>query len=125
MDSVVVPKPFRWDSSFEVFYKSLDEQHRGLFDALAAVAENLGDDAVLKTLVDLTTAHFSYEEGKMQDAKYENYPEHKKKHDGFLADLAGSKKPNTTDNCNWAMKWLCHHIKTVDFVYKGKLKAEK
>merc|ERR1712080_49387 len=56
--AVAIPEPFKWDESFAVFFARLDDEHRGLFDGIFAVAASPNDAAVLaalKTLVVTTS----------------------------------------------------------------------
>nr|ASW22281.1 hemerythrin [Marphysa sanguinea]ASW22298.1 hemerythrin [Selachohemecus olsoni] len=116
-----IPEPFVWDESFCVFYKQLDDEHKGLFQGIFDCAANKGDAGALKTLSDRVSKHFRNEEGAMDAASYE-CKDHKQKHKDFEAVLAGLSCPLADDKIHYAKDWLVNHIKGTDFKYKGKLK---
>nr|AQV13623.1 hemerythrin [Delaya leruthi] len=117
-----IPEPFKWDESFRVFYENLDEQHKGLFNAIFDCAKSPGDAAALSHLDKVIVAHFANEEQMMTAKSYDGYKEHKTAHDDFVATLKGLKTPLSNDNLHYAKDWLVNHIKGIDFKYKGKLK---
>nr|AQV13750.1 hemerythrin [Phascolosoma agassizii] len=119
--SFEIPEPYVWDESFKVFYDNLDDEHKGLFKGIFAVAAKPPDGNALSTLVTAVDDHFKYEEGEMQKNKYADYPSHKKIHDEFLGKLRGLKAPVDDKTVHFAKNWLVQHIKTIDFQYKGKL----
>ncbi|ESO01275.1 hypothetical protein HELRODRAFT_81819 [Helobdella robusta] len=116
-----IPRPFKWDESFKVFYEKIDEQHQGLFEAIYQVCRHPEDAEKLKHLDDVIEKHFRDEEKMMEDAKYEEYDEHHKIHADFEAKLDAVHVPVTRDQVKYAKEWLVNHIKGIDFKYKGKL----
>ena len=116
-----IPEPYCWDKSFEVFYANLDEEHRGLFDAVFECAKDRASSSKLKHLADVVKKHFSTEEAMMTKAKYPDYPGHKKMHDDFVGELGKLSNPLGDDTIHFAKDWLVQHIKDTDFKYKGKL----
>ena len=45
-----VPRPYVWNPSFEVFYERLDNEHKGLFDAIRHVVDKPDDAGLYDTL---------------------------------------------------------------------------
>ncbi|XP_013415662.1 myohemerythrin [Lingula anatina] len=116
-----IPEPFCWDESFRVFYENLDEEHKGIFKGIFDCAGDRGNSDKLNALVKVTANHFDDEEGMMSKANWEDFPQHKKCHDEFLAKLKSLSCPLDDATINFAKDWLVNHIKGVDFKYKGKL----
>jgi hemerythrin family non-heme iron protein len=116
-----IPEPYVWDESFAVFYANLDEEHKGLFQAVFDVAGAKGDAGKLAALVSRTVAHFTTEEGMMQAKGYSDFTAHKAAHDAFVAKIKGLSAPVDDATVNFAKDWLVNHIKGTDFKYKGKL----
>jgi hemerythrin len=119
--SFEIPEPFCWDASFEVFYHSLDEEHKGLFQGIFKVAEDPKDEGALNDLKQKVKDHFTNEEGIMSSSNYEELPDHKILHADFVAKLDALTVPVGNDSVHFAKDWLVQHIKTTDFKYKGKL----
>ena len=59
-----VPRPYIWDKSFEVYYKQLDDEHVGLFDAIRECVDNPDDAEKFENLKHLMKEHFDYEEAE-------------------------------------------------------------
>merc|ERR1712080_32414 len=116
-----IPEPFKWDESFAVFYQQLDDEHRGLFDGIFAVAESPADAATLNALKGKVASHFSYEESQYKKIKGYDYLCHKAKHDEFLKAAEGISAPVKADQVVFMKQWLVDHITNTDFTYKGKL----
>ncbi|ESO01280.1 hypothetical protein HELRODRAFT_100575 [Helobdella robusta] len=116
-----IPEPYKWDESFKVDYEKLDEQHKGLFQAIFDVCAAPADAAALAHLKDVIEKHFRFEEGMMTAADYAGYADHKKAHDGFEARLKEGQVPVAADDVKAAKEWLVNHIKGVDFKYKTLL----
>ncbi|XP_014662190.1 PREDICTED: neurohemerythrin-like [Priapulus caudatus] len=116
-----IPEPYCWDESFKVFYDLVDEQHKGLFQGIFAVAENRACKDSLNNLNKVFGEHFATEEEMMEKAKYADYHSHKKIHDEFAARLGKVESPVSDDDVNWAKNWLVQHIKGIDLSFKDKL----
>jgi len=120
------PQPYIWNKEFEVFYKQLDGEHVGLFDAMRAVGVN-NDASHLEDLRDLLRNHFYNEEKMVCEAS--NLPldyctQHKRKHTQFSEKIAKFSAPVSNEQLYFAMDWLVQHIKNTDFGYKGNLKHQ-
>nr|AQV13683.1 hemerythrin [Mesochaetopterus taylori] len=118
-----IPEPYCWDSSFEVFYANLDEEHKGLFQGVFALTDKSKDiNTSLSTLQTKVVDHFTDEEAMMEKAGYANVTEHKKIHADFVAILSPLSGSDVNDKViKYAKEWLVEHIKTTDFKYKTKL----
>nr|Q674M7.1 RecName: Full=Neurohemerythrin [Hirudo medicinalis]AAS49167.1 hemerythrin [Hirudo medicinalis] len=116
-----IPEPYVWDESFKVFYENLDEEHKGLFQAIFNLSKSPADNGALKHLSKVIDEHFSHEEDMMKKASYSDFDNHKKAHVDFQASLGGLSSPVANDKVHWAKDWLVNHIKGTDFLYKGKL----
>jgi hemerythrin len=83
-----------WSSEFEVGVELIDRQHRELIarinKLLAAIRAGKGREetfVVMRFLQEYVVEHFSAEEQFMLRHNYDEYEEHKKIHDSFIADL--------------------------------------
>merc|ERR1712080_511128 len=92
--AVAIPEPFKWDESFAVFYARLDDEHRGLFDGIFAVAASPNDAAVLAALKTLVVNHFSYEESQYEKIPGYDVAGHKAKPPSSSRPQAHSKFPS-------------------------------
>jgi hemerythrin family non-heme iron protein len=119
--SFEIPEPFCWDESFATFYAQIDEEHKGLFKGIFDCAAKPGCADSLAALYKKVEDHFTYEEGEMQKAKYDEFAAHKPLHTDFLAKLKGLSAPLSDAQIHFAKDWLVNHIKVTDFKYKGKL----
>merc|ERR1712240_217899 len=122
-----VPEPYVWSEQFAVFYKYLDEEHVGLFDAPRAVEEDLMSQDKVETLKNVMREHFMHEEKDVCESKEISWnycKDHKKKHVLFSERLAKMDAPVDLSETKWAQDWLAQHIKNTDFGYKGFLKHE-
>merc|ERR1711890_188438 len=116
-----IPEPFKWDESFAVFYAQLDEEHKGLFDGIFAVAAAPGDAGTLAALKGKVAAHFTYEESEFDKIGEYDAAGHKAKHAEFLKACGGVNAPVSADQVVFMKRWLVDHITNTDFTYKGKI----
>nr|AQV13586.1 hemerythrin [Arichlidon gathofi] len=121
MVNYAAPEPYRWETSFMVFYERLDDEHKGLFQSLFSIGTNRDSKAALKKCQDLMVGHFNYEQGIMSRANYSGFKEHKEIHDGFIAHLSKLTTPVSDEEVFYCKNWLAQHIKNIDFAYRGKL----
>jgi len=114
-----IPSPFVWDPSFDVKNDIFNEQHKGLFKAIAAVEQD-ASAANVGHLVELVKAHFKTEEDIFAKYHYSDAASHKKTHDDFLVTVGGlsSFGPGEVD---FAKQWLVKHIKGSDINYANEL----
>ncbi|MDR3193329.1 MAG: hemerythrin family protein [Treponema sp.] len=120
----------KWDSSLEVGYEPIDNQHKQLFEAICELIDNFeGDhtgDQLRKSmdfLNNYTIKHFFDEEQIQQKYKYPDFPNHKKLHDGFKEVvkefshrliLEGASKELAEEVRKKIYDWLINHIKIQD-----------
>merc|ERR1719285_694436 len=85
----VSKKDFEWAANFEVFYERLDNEHKGLFDAIRHVVDKPDDAGLYDALKKLMADHFVYEQAEF--LKIPNFEEwaqdHIAKHDAFMEQL--------------------------------------
>jgi len=112
-----VPDPYRWDESFTVKQPQLDDEHRGLFNAILLIErENTGEhlEAALVKYRD----HFSLEESMFEQTMPDDYvAAHKGKHAKFMERFGAWASPVPASELAWAKDWLVQHIKNTDFQY--------
>ncbi len=119
-----------WNDSFQIGVALIDEQHKTLFDAMdalySACSVGKGRQEVVKTaefLESYVVKHFSDEEVLQKNSAYPKYPEHKKIHDAFIAQVKNLKNDiaehgptivSVAKMNTMLSGWLLNHIKTVD-----------
>jgi len=119
-----VPEPYVWNEQFAVFYKRLDEEHQGLFDALRDVETDPMSQSKVEHLKTVMRNHFIYEESQVCDSKdidWDYCKDHKRKHVLFSERLAKMDAPVDNAEIKWSQNWLAQHIMNTDFGYRGKL----
>jgi hemerythrin len=120
----------KWDSSLEVGYELIDNQHKQLFEAIYDLIDNCDgahSDAQLKKsmdfLNDYTIKHFFDEEQIQRKYNYPDFPNHKKLHEDFKEVvkefshrliLEGSSKELAEEVQKKIYEWLVNHIKVQD-----------
>lgn len=124
-----------WRDSLSVGVDEIDNQHKQLlihFDQLLKACETGKGLEELKSLLgfldDYVVKHFKDEESIQRLRNYPGYADHKKEHESFIAQLAKLKQETSNEGFalhhvmeanNMMLKWLIHHISTVD-VQLGK-----
>ena len=111
--------------SFLFQYKTLDDEHKILFDNLRAVEEDPLDEFLVGKMKNSMIIHFEHEEVEFCDAKdidWDYCKDHKRKHTKFMATLDRIHAPAEVKDIKIAQDWLAQHIKNTDFAYRGKLK---
>jgi hemerythrin len=131
-DDIVV-----WDDIYSVGVPHIDEQHKMLVLLINDLFQILqSDDGSAKvTLVkafnkaaDYAKTHFQEEEEYMKQINYPNYPEHKKEHETFMAEVWDQFLKFQNNNLmfielpRFLKKWLLNHIAVTDKKY-GQYKA--
>lgn len=127
---------FNWKEDFSCGIKSIDTQHKRLFE-LANELYNLLSlkdeydryDDILNALSELqkyTVYHFDYEEGLMKSVNYPNFDSHKKQHDTFVKKVTSIDDDYIDENQKKVLKdlllfivdWIEGHILKIDMQYK-------
>lgn len=130
---------FVWSNGLNTGNDLIDDDHRklvGMINALYdAMSEGRGSDVmgrVLDNLITYTKVHFHREEAEMLRRNYPKYPEHKREHDKFIADINRLKTEfdngvtiNSTHVGKMLSDWLRNHIVKVDMQLAAAIKAVK
>jgi hemerythrin len=119
-----------WDPSLEVGIPEIDAQHQELFrrldGLLEAIRSGRSREEVGKTLLfleDYTVQHFGAEETQMIVRAYPGFADHKKEHEGFIAELQALKAEHQRDGPTASLiirvntyltGWLRSHIFRTD-----------
>ena len=128
-----------WRDSLAIGIEEIDNQHRQLlshFDQLLKACETGKGLEELKRLLGFLDAyvikHFNDEESIQRLRNYPGYEAHKKEHEAFIARLKVLKQEIATtgiaihhliETNNLLLKWLLHHISTVDVQLGAFLKT--
>ena len=119
-----------WRDSLSVGVDEIDNQHKQLlihFDKLLKACESGQGVEELNKLLgfldEYVVKHFKDEESIQRLRNYPGYEGHKKEHDSFIAQLTRVKQEireegvalhHVMETNNMLLKWLIHHISTVD-----------
>ncbi len=125
---------FKWESSYSVGDKVLDEQHRKIFN-LGNEISNLDNTNIKKTIMSLfkhTRGHFDHEEKLMQEVEFPGFEEHRELHNDLIEKLGSIelKSPNN-NHCNsyilrkLVYDWIIDHIMHQDKIFFNYYKQVK
>ena len=118
-----------WSDEYLIGVEELDYEHRGLFNRLNELHEELAHHDEKAKIEDClgeihvrVEAHFALEERFMLDNKFKNYTHHKKEHDDFLAVIVNLiEKFLTNPELSYGNEleeqlqfWIVNHILTSD-----------
>jgi len=128
-EAVLLTGTAKWDESYSVNVKDIDEQHKKLFSLLNAVIcannKNESVDSIVDELVDYTVKHFSFEEGLLKEYNYPDFSKHKQIHGALLkraTSILQSMDTGNVDTVNnlieFLINWIVNHIKGTDMKYK-------
>jgi hemerythrin len=128
-----------WRESLSIGVTEIDNQHKQLlshFDQLLKACESGKGLEELKKLLgfldEYVIKHFNDEESIQRLRNYPGYPAHKKEHESFIAQLTTLKQEVSNEGValhhvmetnNLLLKWLIHHISTVDVQLGAFLKT--
>merc|ERR1711872_578630 len=120
-----VPRPYVWNKSLQVFYKQLDDEHVGLFDAIRESVNHPEDAEKYESLKKLMKEHFDYEEAqflKIEGQEFQAYAQdHIAKHQSLMDKLNSNSVPLDCDFIDFVEVWLVQHIRNTDFAYRGHM----
>lgn len=119
-----------WRDSLSIGVDEIDNQHKQLlshFDQLLKACETGKGKDELKILLGFldgyVVKHFKDEESIQRVRNYPGYPDHKQEHETFIGRLKvlnqeisseGYALHHLMETNNLLLKWLIHHISTVD-----------
>ncbi len=121
----------KWEDSFSVGIKKIDEQHKKLISMIndfhVSLSKGHGKKALSRILEELASyveEHFSTEENYMQEFDYPGYIAHKREHDNFTSkvlqiyeEYQEGKEVVTLELLDFLKKWLKNHILGTDQKY--------
>merc|ERR1712212_613036 len=120
-----VPRPYVWNKSLQVFYKQLDDEHVGLFDAIRESVNHPEDAEKYESLKKLMKEHFDYEEGeflKIEGQEFKAYAQdHIGKHQKLMDKLNEDSVPLDCDFIDFVEVWLVQHIRNTNLAYRGHM----
>lgn len=122
---------FNWDEKFSVGVKTIDDQHRRLFEIIGGLDKNMkigkGKSVipkVLPQLIDYTKYHFSSEEERMTACEFSGYANHKQEHENFVTKVLELQNEFSSSTLGTSVKlysfltnWLTGHILNTDKKY--------
>lgn len=121
-----------WKDEYEIGLKSVDEQHKKLFELAGEIYElvKISNDIdkfdkiveVLQELKDYTVFHFAEEEAYMLETRYPKFFAHKAMHETFIEKVSSVNITSLDDNqtdyllemLTFVLDWLQNHILKVD-----------
>ncbi len=121
----------KWDESYSVNNKKIDEQHKKLFDqinnlynAIKMKTEKNALEKTLDDLLDYINKHFSFEESLLKASHYPQLVEHILKHKEFTSQITDFHKKFHKGDSNIAFqlavflnRWLWKHVTVEDKKY--------
>lgn len=114
----------KWDDSYRVGFKKVDEQHKLLFKILNDFVKEIDNanheemTVLIKALLNYSEYHFKMEEGYLRE--HPNIEEHKLKHQLYINKILSLQKDlKNGENVSEDMKsflisWLQGHILQID-----------
>ncbi len=120
-----------WNESLSVKVKSIDEQHKKLFELINDFYDNINNKSNQELIIKLvegmrayTCMHFLQEEKYMKNLNYPAYEPHKKQHEIFIQkidDIDDRIKKGYTivsfEITSFLKDWIKNHIQTADKAY--------
>lgn len=130
---------FNWDdTTYTVFSKDIDIQHKKLVDLLNRLHEAMATGKtkeitgkILDELVQYTKTHFTYEEKVLKNNNYPEFGSQEREHKAFVIEIEKFKEEFSTGKVmlsiklmNFLKDWLQKHIKVSDRKYGEYFKAK-
>ncbi len=129
--------PIQWTPDLATGIDLIDEQHRGLYAAVAQLHEamrsgRVGDlSATVDFLERYAVEHFAAEEATMEEAAYPGLTEHRAEHAAFVTAFLAHKArlapvPSVSavvELSQWLGSWLKDHVRRTDGAMARHLRA--
>jgi hemerythrin len=126
-----------WKDRYNIGYKEIDDQHRGLVGLLNELAEFQNQEVTSEQLADIfhrlcqyALTHFATEERYMAAAGYPGLATHQAEHASFIQDLLGLNQsyepgdPRLVEaTFTFVKEWYLRHIIQSDLDYVATLKS--
>jgi methyl-accepting chemotaxis protein len=126
-----------WNDTYKLGIKSIDDQHRKLFDLINKLYLTYGQSKsrselkkVIVELVDYTVYHFGFEEKIFERINYPSTPKHLEQHKNFVQKVQDFKSKFdegdisvALDIVHFLQDWLVSHIMKTDRAYIPEFKA--
>jgi len=120
----------KWDTTHVVFVPEMDDEHKEIFDSLAAFQAAVSKQAPRSEIAGLTDVlkariadHLSHEERIMRASRYAAYRWHKKAHDGarrrvreFIALIEEGDRDAGPGLVEYLTTWLHDHMRLADMM---------
>ena len=127
-----------WKAEYSVNIKEVDDQHKKLIEMINELNDAMGQGkakdvlgAILGRLVSYAASHFAMEERLLQAHGYEEYQDHKEKHEKMTAKVLelqrqfkDGKAAMTIEVMNFLKNWLDKHILGTDMKYSAFLNSK-
>lgn len=128
-----------WKDDYSIGIKSIDEQHKHIFDIGSSVYELLRNDfcpdkyskivQVIEDLRQYTKYHFKCEEDYMLQINYPDYNDQKMEHDDFIGKIESFNLDKIDQNQDkyindllfFVLNWILDHILQKDKLIKEKI----
>jgi hemerythrin len=120
-----------WDDSYSVGVKTIDDQHKKLFDHLNNLFLSIKNKEskehfkkIIMDLADYVDYHFSFEEEKFKEFNYENTESHIKNHHVYIEKIKEFEEKIKNDQLttpyemmDFLENWIFGHITIEDKKY--------
>ncbi|MDH5509304.1 MAG: bacteriohemerythrin [Nitrospinota bacterium] len=130
--------PIEWDGKYFIGIRSIDEQHKKLFDLINNLEKSVREGnsraivaKVLDELLHYTVTHFSDEERILLENGYSEYELHLSEHNDLLAQVREFKNNHdagksviTMELMGFLVNWLTNHINQTDRRYVPFLESK-
>ena len=123
----------KWEPVNSVHVKTLDEQHRKLFDIVNDLIDEfeMGSNKVLpiiRDLVEYAAVHFHAEHKVMLESKYPDFLKHSREHQQFIDKMDDFLKSYKQQDADLSLKmilymkeWVFNHTTKLDILYADYL----
>jgi hemerythrin-like metal-binding protein len=122
---------FEWNDAYSVDIKSIDDEHKVLFNLINQLYDSIADgsaksvlESTLNELREYTKNHFRREEFYFERINYPMLSEHKLQHSLFVDEinkfsdrLDGEDVTFALDLIKFLRDWLIQHIQGTDLLY--------